>query len=146
MDLKVSGDWFIRLYGPDGTLKDSRDSTNIVTTVGKGYVASFLYSAALAAATFTMKYMAVGSDTTAELVGNTALGVELGRHTGTASNTGAIYTIVATFAAGSGTGAITEYGILSSNTAGSLLNRLTTAVVNKGASDTLTVTANLTFS
>ena len=146
MEVNLKGDWFIKLYGPDGILKDSRESHNVVVTVGKEFLASFMYSAALAPSTFTMKYMAVGSDTTAEVVGNTALGVELGRHTGTAGNTGAIYTVVATFAAGSGTGAISEYGILSSNTGGTLFNRLTTAVVNKGASDTLTVTANLTIS
>lgn len=147
MQIKVKGDWFVRLYGPDGILKDERASHNVVTTVGKEFIGSFLYSAALAASTFTMKYMAIGTDSTAELVGNTALGTEAARHTGTVGYTsGAIYTVTATFATGSGTGAIVEYGILSSNTGGTLLNRLTTAAVNKGASDTLTVVANLTFS
>lgn len=147
MEMKVSGDWFIRLYGPEGNLKSSIDSHNVVTTVGKEFLASFIYSAALAASTFTMKYMAVGSDSTAEAVGNTGLGTELGRHTGTVGySSGAIYTLVATFATGSGTGSIVEYGVYSSSTGGTLLNRLTTAAVNKGASDTLTVTANLTFS
>lgn len=147
MELKVEGQWFIRLYGPDGILKEARESHNVVTTVGKEFIASFLYSAAAAASTFTMKYMAIGTDTTAEVVGNTALGTEAARHTGTAAYvSGAIYRVVATFATGSGTGAIVEYGILSSNTNGTLLNRLVTAAVNKGASDTLTVTANLTFS
>ena len=147
MEMNVSGDWFIRLYGADGQLKDSRNSSNVVVTVGKEFLASFIYSAALAASTFTMKYMAVGSDSTGEAVGNTGLGVELGRHTATVGYTsGAIYTLLATFATGVGTGAIVEYGVYSSSTGGTLLNRLTTAVVNKGASDTLTVTANLTFS
>lgn len=147
MEMKVSGDWFIILRGPDGNVKQEIESHNVVTTVGKEFLASFIYSAALAASTFTMKYMAVGSDSTAEAVGNTGLGVELGRHTGTVGySSGAIYTLVATFATGSGTGSIVEYGVYSSNTGGTLLNRLTTAAVNKGASDTLTVTANLTFS
>lgn len=144
---KLIGNWSMELRGPDGEIKDKRDSHNVVTTVGKEFLASFLYSSAVAPATFDCKYIGIGTDATAEAVGNTALGVEVARHTGTAGYTsGAIYTVVATFATGSGTGAIVEYGILSSNTAGTLFSRLTTAAINKGASDTLTVTAQLTIS
>ncbi len=144
---KLVGNWSMELRGPDGEIKDKRDSHNVVTTVGKEFLASFLYSSAVAPATFTCKYIGIGTDATAEAVGNTALGVEVSRHTGTAGYTsGAIYTVVATFATGSGTGAIVEYGILSSDTAGTLFSRLTTAAINKGASDTLTVTAQLTIS
>jgi len=49
---------------------------------------------------------------------------------------------VCTFTTGIGTGAITEAGIfnvVTANTA-TMLNRITFAVINKGASDTLTVT------
>lgn len=146
-DVKMKGEWFITLYGPDGQVKDQRQGFNVVTTVGKEFLASFLNSACAAAATFTGKYIAVGSDATAEAVGNTSLGVELSRHTGTASYiSGQIFQITATFAAGSGTGAIAEYGLYSSNTAGTLIARDTESVINKGASDTLTVTAQLTLS
>lgn len=145
--LKLEGKYFVRLYGPDGTLKDYREGHNVVTTVGKEFMASYFYSGAIAASTFTAKYIAIGTDATAEAVGNTTLGTELSRHTGTAAYvSGAIYQISATFATGSGTGAIVEYGLLSSNTGGTLLSRDTEAVVNKGANDTLTVTYQLTLS
>lgn len=47
---------------------------------------------------------------------------------------------VATFAAGTGTGALTEAGIFNASSAGTMLNRVVFATVNKGASDTLIVT------
>jgi len=146
-NIKMKGKFFIYLYGPNGDLKHHHVGTNVVTTVGKEFLASFLYSAAVAASTFTCKYIAIGTGTTAEAVGDTALGTESARQTGTASYiSGQIYQVTATFAAGTGTGAITEYGLLSSSSAGTLLARDVEAVVNKGASDTLTVVYQLTAS
>ncbi len=143
----MKGEWFIYLHGPDGKLKSQTQGFNVVTSVGKEFLASFLYSSAVAAATMTARYIAIGSDATAEAASNTALGTELSRSTGTASYiSNQIYQVTATFAAGSGTGAIAEYGLLSSNTAGTLIARDTEAVINKGAADTLTVVAQLTFS
>ena len=133
--------------GPDGAVKQTFESKNVICTNGKEFLANFLHSAALAASTFTMRYVAVGSDSTAELAADTALGIEVGRHTGTVSYlSGNIYQVTATFATGSAAGAVTEYGILSSNTAGTLLGRLTSSVVNVGANDTLTVTYQITLS
>lgn len=146
-DLKLRGEWFVTLYGPDGEVKDYRQGHNVITTVGKEFLASYLYSGAAAASTFTMKYVAIGTDSTAEAAGNTALGTELSRHTGTVSYvSNQIYKVTATFATGSGTGAIVEYGLLSSNSAGTLLARDTESVINKGANDTLTVVAQITIS
>lgn len=145
--VKLVGRWTYELTGPDGSVKDIRRGTNVVCTNGKEFLASFLYSAAVAAATFTMKYVAIGTDSTGEQAGNTALGTELARHTGTVSYvSNQIFQVKATFAAGSGTGAIVEYGLFSSSTGGTMLARDTEAVINKGASDTLTVTAQFTLS
>lgn len=147
MTVTLKGRYYATLYGPDGAVKERREGDNVVTTVGKEFIASFLRSAVAAAATFTARYIAVGSDATAEAIGNTALGTELGRHTASVSYTsGGIFNVTATFAAGSGTGAIAEYGLLSSSTGGTLLSRDTEAVITKGASDTLTVNYTLTFS
>ena len=144
---KMKGEWFVTLYGPDGEVKDYRQGYNVVTTVGKEFLASFMYSAALAAATNTCKYIAIGTDATAEAAGNTILGTEVSRNTGTVTYlAGQIYQVTATFATGSGTGAIVEYGLLSSNSVGTLIARDTESVINKGASDTLTVVCQLTFS
>ena len=145
--VKMKGEWFVYLYGPDGTLKESRSGYNVVTTVGKEFMASFLNSAVAAAATFTAKYVAIGTNTTSESASDTGLGTEVSRHTGTASYlSGQIFQIKATFATGSGTGAITEYGLFSSSTGGTLIARDTESAINKGASDTLTVICQMTIS
>lgn len=143
----LTGRWKYVLTDELGNVKHSRQGTNVVCTNGKEYLASFLNSAAAAASTFTMKYVAVGTDSTAEAAANTALGTEISRHTGTVSYvSNQIYQVTATFAAGSGTGAIVEYGMFSSNTGGTMLARDTESVINKGASDILTVTAQFTLS
>jgi hypothetical protein len=145
--IRMKGEYFIKLYGPDGQIKDERQGFNVITTAGKDYLASFLQSATAAASTFTCHYMAIGSDSTGEDAANTALGTELARHTGTVSYvSGGIYRVTATFATGVGTGDIYEYGILSSNTNGTLLSRDTESGIAKGAADTLVVIANVTFS
>lgn len=145
--LDLQGHYYVRLYGPDGALKAERAGHNVVTTVGKEFIASFLKSAAAAAATFTGRYIAIGSDSTGEAVGNTALGTELSRQSASVTYTsGGIYELVATFATGSGTGSIYEYGLFSSITAGTMLSRDTEALITKSSNDTLVVTYQLTFS
>ncbi len=145
--VRLSGRYTAQLYGPDGELKQEVVGKNVVCTNGKEFLASFLYSAALAAATNTCKYLAIGSDSTAEAAANTALGTELSRHTGTVSYiSNQIYQVKATFAAGSGTGSVYEYGLFSSSTGGTLISRDTEGLISKGASDTLTVTYQLTLS
>ena len=145
-DLKVKGEWFIRLYSAN-QLKKEISGHNVITTDGVSFLASYLNSAAAAAATFTMKYIAIGTDATAENSADTALGSESARTTGTVSNvTGAIYQVKATFPSGTGTGAIVEYGLLSSSSAGTMLSRDTESVVNKGANDELQVTTQITCS
>ena len=120
-NLKMRGKFFVTLYGPDGIIKDYRHGDNVVTTVGKEFMASFLYSAAVAASTFTAKYVAIGTNSVAESASDTGLGTEVSRSTATASYvSGQILQLTATFAAGSGTGAITEYGVYTSNSAGTL--------------------------
>lgn len=145
--LTLKGHWYIQLYGPNGKLKKEIDGKNVVCTNGKEFLASFLNSAAAAASTFTCKYIAIGTDTTAEAAADTALNTEVARHTGTVSYiSGQIYQVKATFATGLGTGAITEYGLFSSNAAGTMLTRDTESVINKGANDELVVTNQITLS
>jgi hypothetical protein len=91
--------------------------------------------------------MAVGTTSTAAAIGDTTLGAETARvalTSGTAS--GGVVTYVATFAPGTGTGALVEAGILNASSVGTLLCRTTFAVVNKGASDSMTITWTVTVS
>ena len=147
MGLNLTGHWHIQLYGAPNELKQEVYGKNIITEGGKSFLASFLAEATTSAKTFTALYIGVGTDSTAEAASNTALGVELARQTGAASNSAnAIYEVTATMASGIGTGAITEYGLFDSNTAGTMFSRDTESVVNKGANDTLTVTTKVTIS
>jgi hypothetical protein len=144
--LNISGKWTSVLTDENGEEKQRVEGHNLVVTNGVERLAQFLNSANAAATTFTFNFIAIGTDATGEAAGDSALGAEQSRHTGTASYiSGAIYQVVATFAAGSGTGAIAEYGLLDTNTAGTLFSRDTESVINKGAGDTLTVTAQYTF-
>ena len=145
--VQLVGRWNMKLFGPDGELKDSRNGFNVITTNGLEFMSSFLNSAATAASTFTMRYIAVGTDATGESSSDTSLGTELSRHTGVVSNnSGGIFEIKATFATGSGTGSIVEYGIFDANTGGTMWARDTESAINKGANDVLEVTAQVTLS
>lgn len=144
--LNIKGKWKAVLTDENGDEKDRVEGYNLVVTNGVERLAQFLMSANAAATTFTFNYIGIGTDATGEVAGDTALGTELSRHTGTVSYiSGAIYQVVATFAAGSGTGAIVEYGLFDANSGGTIFSRDTESVINKGAGDTLTVTAQYTF-
>ena len=75
------------------------------------------------------------------------MGTQLGRVAlDSTTVSGAVVTYVATFPAGTGTGAVTEAGILNASSAGDLLCRTVFSVVNKGASDSMTITWTVTVS
>lgn len=145
--LGLSGEWHIQVYDSEGRLKDERRGHNVITSNGKEALASYLRSAAVSVVTNPFVQVAIGTNTTSEAASDTALGTELARTTGTATYTsGAIYEVRATFAAGTGTGAITEYGLFNSSANGTMLSRDVEAVINKGASDTLVTTLQITLS
>lgn len=116
---------------------------NLVVTSGKGYVASRMKDTSETA----MSHMAVGTSNTAAAAGQTALLNEIGR-TATSSitvtNNQIVY--VASFGAGSGTGALTEAGIFNASSGGTMLCRTVFAVVNKQSTDGMTITWTITAS
>jgi hypothetical protein len=141
---KAVGTLRLVLTDENGNVKVDRTENNIITTVGKTYIAQRITSGS----PVLMGFMALGTSSTAEAAANTGLGTELAgaRVVATPSNTLNVANFSATFAAGVGTGAIVEAGIF--NTAsintGVMLNRVTFAVVNKGALDTLSISWNIT--
>jgi hypothetical protein len=140
--VKATGALQIKLYGPDGTLKQEQNVKNLVVTSGKGFIASRMVSTPTA-----MSHMAIGSGTVDPAVGDTTLGTELGRVTLTSSAAvAAVVTYIASFGAGVGTGAVTEAGIFNASSAGTMLCRTEFAVVNKGADDSLSITWTVTVS
>lgn len=116
---------------------------NVVVTDGKGYVASRMKDATATA----MSHMAIGTGSTAAAASDSALGNEAGRVSLTSTTvTDNEVAYVATFGAGTGTGAITEAGILNASSSGTLLCRTVFSVVNKGAADSMTITWTVTVS
>lgn len=116
---------------------------NLVVTAGKGYVASRMKDATATA----MSHMAVGTGSTAAAASDTALGSELDRNaltSTTVTNNEVAY--VCTYAAGDATGAITEAGLFNASSSGTMLCRTVFSVVNKGASDAMTITWTVTVS
>ena len=119
------------------TLNDKvvQEVDNLVVTSGKAFVASRMIGTSAS----VMSHMAVGSGSTAAAAGDTALGSELGRTTATSSASGAVVTYASTFAAGTGTGAVTEAGLFNASSSGDMLCRTVFSVINKGASDSMTI-------
>lgn len=120
-----------------------QETTNLVTTVGVDYVASRMKDTAETA----MSHMAIGTGTTAAAVGDTTLQTEGGRvalASTTVTNEEVVY--IATFPAGTGTGAVTEAGILNAASGGTLLTHTIFTAVNKTAVDAMTITWTVTVS
>lgn len=136
----------IKVFNADGTLK--RDygvvGRRMVTTAGVNAIRDAFIG------TFTisnMKFHEMGTGGTAEAVGDTALvtAVET-RSTGTqvSGGTGA-YQSVATITA-TATRAITEHGVFSASTVGTLLDRTLFSVVNLANTESIQFTYTITFS
>lgn len=134
----VKGKLQIRLNG-----ELVRDIDNLVVAVGKAFVASRMAGTTDA----VMSHMALGTSSTAAAAGDTALVAEVGRVAlASASASGNEVTYTASFPAGTATGAITEAGIFNAGSAGTMLARTVFSPVNKGASDSITITWTVTVS
>jgi hypothetical protein len=142
-NLSVKGRLSVVLRDADGNVKQSQDIPNLVVNSGLAFIASRMKDTTDAA----MSHMAVGSGTTAAAAGDTALETQIGSRVSLTSTTVTANAVayVATFAAGTGTGAITEAGIFNASTAGTMLCRTVFSVVNKGADDTLQITWTITL-
>lgn len=133
----------ILLTAADGSVKNDTLVDNLVVTTGKQWIAARMYDTGIPD---QMSHMAVGTDNTAADVGDTALIAEGARvslsSTSVSTNT---TQYVATFPAGTGTGALVEAGILNAASVGTLLCRTVFPVVNKGVDDTLSITWTITI-
>lgn len=136
-DLKMTGAVSIALNG-----EVVREIPNLVVTAGKNWVADRMNDA-----NTVMTHMAVGTGTTAAAAGQTTLVSEAARGALTSTTvTNNAIAYVETFAAGTGTGALTEAGIFDAASGGDMLCRTVFNVVNKGSSDSMTITWTITVS
>lgn len=155
-DLKMEQEYFclkgsvhVRLVGPDGKLKQEHTNHNLVVTVGKTYLATWL-AAASQAGEF-MSYIALGTGTTSPASGDTALQTELvgggySRQQGTLSSSSNVWQNQCTFGPGNGTAAITEAGLFTASSSGTMFARQVFSAYNKAAGDTLIITWSVTLS
>ena len=143
--IKVSGFINFKLFDENGNLKDERNIKNLITTAGKTALATWL-AATSQSATF-MPYMGVGTGTNAAAAGDTTLQTELAtRSAGAITSSSNVFQSIASFGVGVDTGAITEAGLFSASSSGTLFARQVFAAINKGSADTLQITWQVTFS
>jgi len=138
---KISENVHIVLRGPDGKIKAERFVKNTVTTAGKNGAADQI----LAAPSLVKPgWMAIGTGTPAA----TLLGAEISRVALTSKTRATnVVTMQGDWAAGVGTGAITEAGtfdVVTANTVNMWMSN-SFAVINKLAADTLSISWTLTF-
>ncbi len=126
-----------------GAIKQEFTVPNLVVDTGLAFIASRMKDATATA----MSHMAIGTGSTSAAAGDTTLETELARTalTSTTVTTNSV-AYVATYPAGTGTGALTEAGILNAASGGTMLCRTVFAVINKSAADSMTVTWTVTIS
>ena len=133
--LRLHGSFTGVLRHPDGSV-ECRHKDNLILDVGFDFIADAIGNGASRPA--VMAYTAVGEGTTEAAASQTGLVSELARKAATYAHTTGTktFTFTTTFAAGEATGAITEAGICNASSSGIFLDRVTFAVINKGADDT----------
>jgi hypothetical protein len=137
-DFKITGRLIIEKNG-----KVVQEVDNLVVTDGKEWVIDRMKDA-----NTVMTHMELGTGTTAAAPADATLEtiITSSRTTLTTTSSGTSITYACTFAAGTGTGAVTEAGIFDAASSGDMLARTVFAVVNKGASDSMTITWTVTIS
>lgn len=143
--LKATGALRIVVTSAEGQVKEDVQVKNLVVNTGLNYIVSRMKDTTATA----MSHMELGTGTTAAAAADTALGTAIsGSRTALTSTTVSSNTItyVASFAAGTGTGAVTEAGIFNASSAGTMLCRTVFPVVNKQSGDSMTVTWTVTVS
>ena len=130
------------LFDENGNLKQKFVKHNLITQSGYDFLADCFGNSTRPS---PMKYIAVGTGTTAPTLKDTQLKAETIRKVGDFShgtNT-TFVTLGITLFPGEGTGALTEAGIFNSDNV--LFDRLTFPVINKGALDTYRISFNIYF-
>lgn len=123
-----------------------RETDNLVVTAGKAWVAQRMEGVSLG----IMTHMGIGTSTTAAAIGQTDLVAVTGARLALSDSggivAGAVITFACTYPAGAHTAAITEAGIFTAVTSGTMLARTVFTVVNKGALDSMTISWAVTIS
>lgn len=139
-----------RVIRQDGTVEDlGLLSRHVVTNNGVAYITGYMDGSNTGA---NLKFHGLGTGSTAEAAGDTALVTELTtqynpdntRATGTAVKSTNTFTSVGTNTVDA-TAAVTEHGLFSASSAGTLFDRSIFSVVNLASGDSLQTTYVATF-
>ena len=141
----MRGDVTITLRDENGNVIDQRDIRNTIVNGGYDFICDVIGNTTQPN---DMAWTGIGTGTTGVLGTDTTLEVEVVRVANVyAHSTGTkVFTHTSDYAAGAGTGAITESALLNAVSAGTMLNRIVFDVINKGSSDTLEVVWTITLS
>ena len=134
------------LYDANGKVIDEVSKGNLIVNAGFDLIADALGKSTSRPA--VISYIGVGTSSTAPSAGQTALVTQTGsRVSASYAHTGGtkVFTMTGTFNPGASTGALVESGVFNASSGGSMLDRVTFSVVNKGANDTLTTTFTFTM-
>lgn len=148
--IRMSGRYRFELYDHKMELKDVRVKDNLVVNAGLNWIREYGFDSVTPTTLARMSRIAIGTGSTAAAATDTTLQTESARQvftasTGYAAGGTGVCTLLTTFAAGTGTGTVTEAGIFNDATTGQMWNRVVFTGVAKGAGDTLKVTVTITF-
>jgi hypothetical protein len=145
--IKMKGVVKLELFDKDGRLKQVVEKENDIVNAGLDWLKEFAFDSVNPTSKTRMSHIAIGTGVTAVDPTDTTLATEAARaafDNYVAGGTG-VMTVDVTFAAGTGTGAITEVGTFNDASAGEMWNRVVFSAVNKTATDALKVTVTVTF-
>lgn len=143
--LKANGQLRIVVTAADGSIKEDKTVKNLVVDTGLNFIVNRMKDATAS----VMSHMSLGTGTTAAAAADTTLQTELAGARVALTSTSVTanqITYIASFAAGVGTGAVTESGIFNNASGGTMLCRTVFPVVNKQSGDSMTVTWTVTVS
>lgn len=141
-NIKVTGELYIEVRNEFNEIIDTRYVPNLVVTTGRNWIIGRMTGTP----PVLMSHIAIGSDNTAPVVGQTTLLNQLARVALSSTNTtGNTITYTALFDAGVGTGSLVEAGIFNDPTAGTMLARTTFGVLTKAAGDIVTIAWTITI-
>lgn len=145
-DLKNRAQLTARVFRANGTVEDLGVlSRRVVTTAGVNWMATTFTNTAEPE---TLNFHDCGTGTTAEAIGQTTLVTPFGgsRVAGTQSTPGStnIYRSVATISF-AGTFAITEHGLFTASTSGTMFDRSLFSAINVVSGDSIQFTHEITF-
>lgn len=143
-NIKITGSVRLQMFDEKGTLIHEQFNPNLVVTSGKQYLAAWL-AAASQPGEF-MSYVGLGTGTTAPSAGDTNLQTPLPtRVQGILTSSTNTWQNVASFAPGVDTGTITEAGLFSASSGGTMFARQVFAAINKLSTTTVIVTWQVSF-